>query len=179
MKRGLLAQIHAFMDEFPFVRALVRNINWIEDNPTVKRVDLDLMDQSGHTWPFWRNRGSYNMENKRFYLIDRNGNQLAAVKPYDAVKPPGWFRSTREVKGETIMEAIEKLSNPDDVGFILEIADRYGRDDDSTWFLDWEAGVRITVYKPPKGRSFSQWLNEIPQVAKEQLQKELAKVDSI
>lgn len=178
MKEGLTAQIRAFFDEFPFIERYLENVKWISTKPDVKRIDLDLLDRFCWTasWSFSRSEFTY--DSKRYFLIDSSGNELAKVRQYDAGKGR-WFRSPEIIQGETIAQAIKRLDDPNKVEFILEITDIYGRENRESALKNSEYGLTVTVHKIPTGRTFKQWIEEIPLVAKEQLQKELANIDNV
>ena len=176
--KGLTAQIRAFFNEFPFVERYVGNIKWISTKPDVKRIDLDLIDCYCWTPSYSSSRREFDQDYKRFLLIDSSGNELAEVRQYDADKKR-WFRQQEIIQGETIAQAIERLVDPDKVEFILEITDKYGRENPEDPFHVWEFGLTVTVHKIPTGRTLKQWMEEIPIVAQEQLQRELARIDDV
>lgn len=74
--------------------------------------------------------------------------------------------------GETIYEAIKKLEDPDQVGYVLGISDNWERRVDH----DPEGGVVIILHKVPAGRSLSAWLAEVREEAKKGVQ-EVAKIE--
>lgn len=179
MTRGLTAQIRALFEEFPFVKRYLVNVNWLNGKPSIQRVDLELIDRWAWTGSWSAQNDDCRIDSHHYYLIDHSGNELAQVKPYNACEKR-WFQKRKIITGETVAEAIDKLEDPNNISCILEITDRYGREDPRNSRLDstmW--GLNVTIHKVPTGRTFRQWMEEIPLIAQEQLKKELDAIDKV
>jgi len=178
MKEALYARIEAFLREFPFVGQYVR-IHGFSKRPIVQRIDLDLMDRYGWTDAWTRGNRCSEMGSVRFMLIGTDGQELSEAKPHDVVKPKfslwrvsTWFR--QDIDGETVYEAIQKL-DPNRVRYVLEIKDLFGGSRECDFDPDF--GIEVTLHKVPSGRSFSEWLVKIREIATKELQGELTKVN--
>ncbi len=172
MREGLYARIRAFLEEFPFLARYV-DARRLDKRPTVQRIDLDLLDRCGSD----KEALSGTL---RFLLIGVAGEELIETSPsrvsrvkFNFWHPNTWFSGW--VDGETVYEAIQRLDNPDRVKYVLEIEDAWGRCRRQDFDPDY--GLRITLYKVPSGRSFSEWLTQIREIARDELQGELAEVD--
>lgn len=172
MKDALYARIEAFLNEFTFLRRYVKKENVIK-RPKVQRIDLDLMDRRSCTNLSQRTASRYG--SNRFLIIGVNGEELGETKPDDYLNNfsfwhiSTWFSGLTCITGETIHQTIQKLNNPDQVKFILELDNAFNMCGYTT----------IVLHKVPAGRSFSDWLDQIQKIAQDELQKELAKVDNI
>jgi len=187
MKEALYARVEAFLKEFPFVRRYAR-INWFSERPVVKRIDLDLLDR--HCWTaaygqMWYVRAR---NTTRFILIAADGSELTEVKQNDFKRigvrwwnPLTWPKTT--VSGETVYEAIKRLTDPDQVTFVVEAEDQAywprpsileeitGPDDGPDF------GLKVVLHKIPSGKTFSDWLASIREVAAKELARELQTID--
>ncbi len=180
MKEALYARVEAFLEEFPFLERYVVKVERFSERPTVQRVDLDLMDRYGWT-DVWTRRNRYGeMGSVRFLLIGNDGQELGEAKPHNVVRskfslwrPSTWFRE--DVSGETVYEAIQKLDDPNRVHYVLEINDMWDRRPD----FDPDYGLKVTLHKVPSGRSLSDWLAQIQEIAKGELRGELTKVNEV
>lgn len=178
MREVLRARAIAFIQEFPFLKPYF-GIERLDARPTVQRMDLDLLDKTGRTSAFSVHLGigcvgSWEL---KFVLFGKDGTMLKEAKQTDyhcagKVWLGGLIRAKWvTVPGESVLEAIQILPNPDDLGFILE------REDKCPW--DETAGLRVVLYKIPSGKTLSVWLAKLRQVAREELQSELAKIDGV
>jgi len=167
-KEALHSRVEAFLKEFAFVCRYVKTDKFRE-RPTVQRIDLDLLDRYGCTYEHARGPGYQGYT--RFFLIGTNGQELSEVKPYDVVKPKFslWHRHTwfhQDVAGETVYEAIQRLGySLNRVMYVLEVNDHWGQ--------------KVILHKVPSGRSLSDWLAQIREVAESELRDELVKVNRV
>jgi len=126
----------------------------------------------------WRNRFR-GLDSTRFVLIGADGEELYEVKQYDSIRPkfslwrPGtWLR--QDVKDETVYEAIQKLDDSIRVGYVIEITGVLPLPHQANPYL----GFEVILHKVPSRRSFSDWLTQIREVAREELQSEVAKANN-
>ena len=190
MREALAARVAAFIQEFPFLKRYVKQLNRFSKRPVVQRIDLDLMDRVGWTNE-WANKNLQHGENK-FVLLGRDGRELGQalqtrvcrseaatqnkiVRIIDLVGEAVFGAGTVTLVGETVGEAIRKLEDPDQVAFVMEIWDWLGYPSESLDAPNW--GVEVTLYKVPSGRSLTDWLAHLQQVAEEELRGELATVN--
>ena len=177
MRQALYARAEAFLEEFPFLRNHIQ-ISRLVQRPIVQRMDLDLMDKHGWTsvWAFNRQRYGSSL---KFILIGKDGRELShANQATDYIESrTGWWKfldlfvpKFMSTNGETVLEAIQKLPNQDDLGYVLELNDEH------PWR---ENGLTVTLYKIPSGRSLSDWLVQIRELAANELKDELTKVDRV
>jgi hypothetical protein len=199
---GFTARVKAFFSEFPFLDRYMRPEN-LWEVPKVSRFNLDLVDQKGHTkeyldllskgdygsWSGLRNNWGLSHQ---FFLIDANGQELKAVEPSDVAvedatpcysslscwkKLAFWFtpkdcwERRSEKKGETIQDSILGLDDPNRVMYVLEIVNR-------SLYVSWPPQLCVTIHKIPKGRSFSEWINDLRRVAEEELFEAIKEIDT-
>lgn len=183
MKEALYARVKAFIKEFAFVGRYVR-LGSLDKRPVVQRIDLDLLDRKGWT-DVWISRNRYaGFRDIRFLLIGANGEELRRVRQLNVVRPAfrlldmnTWF--CQDVEGETVYEAIQQLDDPDQVHYVLEVKDLWGGARGKGSFGDPDFGVEVILHKVPSGRSFSNWLVQIRDVADNEFRGELAKVNRV
>lgn len=185
---GLKARVQAFYDEFPFLKRYV-DIAMVGENPRVSRVNLDLLDQSGRTlnWSKERHGNWFDAQGEKlFFLLGTNGKELAAVRPIDAIRTPRknklWGIFPRapmvtKVDSESVFEAIQRLPDPDQIRYIIEIEDR--RPGWRREMYPGDPGYSIIVYKVPAGEPFSNWLSRLNEIAKQELSIEIGEIDRL
>lgn len=182
MKRGLTAQIRAFMEEFPFLERYVGNVMWIGEKPTVKRLGLDTIDKCGYRIGYIT---LYSVFSNCYFLIDSSGKEIKKLRQHEHRRSKSWWSTQYEtIPGETIGDALAAIENPDQIKFVLEVYDIHRRgilndNEADSHFHECAGGLKITIYKLPAGRTLSQWINELNAVAREQLEKELAYIERV
>ena len=141
-------KLQAYQKEFPFLQNLIGDE--IPDSIRVKRVDENLLRV---TPQYYYHDGSLGVteDDEKVHFIFADGSIL-----YDAVNQSGHTSSnyahtqTREWRGETVLEAIDRHGVADQLQYIVqEVFD----------LDDWSGGEykkehNFTIYKTPKGTSF-------------------------
>lgn len=171
MTGSLLARVRVFVEEFSFIGRYVA-IDKIRERPTVQRVDLDLVNRQGWAGPHG---------NIRFLLIGEDGQELGEAKQNGFKRTQLWHPSTwlpQFIKGETVYEAVTRLTDPDKVVYILEVNEVLPRLVTITGLTS-DHTFEATVHKVPSGQSFSDWLTHLREVATSELKDELTKVNEI
>lgn len=173
MPRSILeAHVGAFLDEFPFLRPYIDLNPWSEkpgmqpvgvegigEKPTVQRIDFDLLECEPY-------RDYTGASRERFLLLDVDGYLLTEVKANERRWVPfSWRRFwnwgwSEGIPSETVLEAINRLGDPDRLGYILELQ---------------PLGRTFVLHKAPSGQSVSSW---VWKNAAEALKDELAEIDS-
>ena len=75
-----------------------------------------------------------------------------------------------------MFEVIQKLDDPNQVQYVLEIKDLFtSRCSD----FDPDYGLEVIVHKVPSGRSLSDWLAQIRDIATSELRCELTRVNQV
>jgi hypothetical protein len=184
---GLKARIEAFFEEFPFLGRYIA-VTMVGKNPKVSRVNLELLDDQGHTLGWVNHRfgpehWDLTLGTKSFFVLGSNGEQLASVKPADVISAPRdklWGIFTRdpivtETEPESVFEAIQKLPHPNQIRYIVEIKDERS---------EWERRLRpdvpgfsVVVYKVPAGKPFSDWISRLKEIARYELSLEIKEID--
>ncbi len=184
-REALKARVLAFMKEFPFVERYVQP-HWLSSRPSVQRVDLDLLDEVGHTKVYAWGGGGIFENPKRYILLTTTGKELLVAKRRDVVRrrfslvrPSTWLK--KRIEGESVGEAIQRLRDIDAVGYVLKIEDPFARDEQSRDKTEnhEHGGASMVLYKAPQGLAFSIWLMKIREIAAEELQADLSKVDTL
>lgn len=184
MQDGLKARINAFFTGFSFLGWEKIDTDWLSEAPKIQRVDLDLMDKWGWTSLYYHEGGDQfrceGMNNSYFVLFRKDGAKIGRIQQYDLTekKKVGLLKWKRdEIKGDTVYEGISRLSNPNDIFYILEVRDMWNREDD--YFKNVKYGMRLTLHKIPTGRMFSEWITQINDIASEELKAKVAKIDNV
>ncbi len=194
MKDAFKSRLEAFFEEFPFLKRYVK-IDWRfwPEALKVERIDLDLLDRLGTTERYRKSQYSREDGERKFFLLDKKGEELAKVQPLDIIdvydekptqfwNPSTWIGFVKsEQVGETVLEAIQKLKDQDSVYYILEVKDLTELMSRSVEFPDSEKHwiESLVVYKVPSGRAFSDWIANIRVIAKEELKAQLKVVDDV
>jgi len=177
---GFNASLDAFFERFPFFKKYFGD-EAIHAVPDIFQAGLGILDRWGYTHIFGIHQYGYLTayelpREKRFYILDSDGNELAAVKPNDVIEEHEtksflWWSYTKKhmaiVPGETVYEALKKLPDINQVGYIIEV--------DELW---WERGNALTVYKVPAKMPFADWLSHLKEAASENLRMKISQVDA-
>lgn len=158
-------KVVAFFKEFPFLRKLLREEEGWE--PCVKRVDYDLLISipcycEFKDWLFdfldnggWVGKMPYSVQSA-YALLDKNGEILSFV----GVRwwnPMTWTRAR-----ETVGDAIARLGNrAKRVFFVVHFSP--------------QGDHSLTVYKPPRGFTIQDWLEEEIRRKRAAVQEEVQK----
>ena len=167
----LLARVRVFVEEFSFIGRYVA-IDKIRVRPTVQRVDLDLINRQGWAGPYG---------NIHFLLIGEKGQELGEAKQNGFKRVDVWYPRTwlpQFIKGETVYEAVTRLADPDKVVYILEVNEVLPRLVTITGLTS-DHTFEVVVHKVPSGRSFSDWLAHLREVATTELKGELTSIDQV
>ena len=177
MSVGYKAKLDAMMKEFPFIGRYLGD-KTLTELPKISRVDLDVIDNWGYTeeWRWYKRIGYPSPISRNYFLINRGGEEIARVTPCHVGAEPReklWGIFSRkpkviETRGETVYEAVKRLSDPDQVNFNVKV---------ETLVLP--RRTRITIYKVPAGIPFSAWITRIKEIAENELTREISKIDTV
>ena len=176
-KTARAARFAAFMKEFPFIerywKPTPKDIEYEKGIPEVQRVDLDLMDHVGCS-SAWGITGQHYCGEVRFIFIADDGTELGEARPKDVLKesikllrPSTW--STHFTEGERVLEALQRLPDPDQIAYILQVG---------TYGYSFQ-NPAVIVHKIPKGWKFSDWINKIGELAEAELHTHIQQVDTV
>lgn len=183
MSTDMLIKIHVFYKEFPFLNKCDIPLERLGRDPRVEMVDLNFLDKQSS----WKRVEKRYFNTLRFILIDNEGEIVARVGwpmppiEFDIWKPSTWFspkpaigrakqaKDGQLLTGGTIMNALDKLENPDRVAFIVEIEDSYesvGYDSDP------RTGLELCVHRFPAKKRLSTLLVEAQEEARKRITKD-------
>lgn len=148
-------KLEAFFQEFPFIKEVIGEKNHTKiDFIRVARIDENFLNSIPGEY-YWDGSAGETSNWERIAFVMKDG-----TVHQDCVKTKGVAGSnyahegTREWEGETVLEAISSLENPDDVQYIVWeeriLSDWQGQDSTRTY--------GITIYKAPKNKSLSEIL---------------------
>ncbi|MEK7482587.1 MAG: hypothetical protein AAB620_02235 [Patescibacteria group bacterium] len=83
----------------------------------------------------------------------------------------------QDVNGESVLEAIQRLDDPNQLQYVLETEDLWGGSRRKGF--DPNYGIELIVYKIPSAMSFSGWLAKIHETAEDELKDELGVIDQV
>lgn len=140
------SKLEAFRREFPFLDRYLKK-RWLEEDHyldiCVERTDPQLLKET----PFI---DEINDEDAHYYLLGRDGSELAVVQLARLEEKPAgqrrwWKPSTwgkKVIPAETVEQAVRRLQDPSAVGYVLRVC----TDNTSSYWVDAE----IVIYKVPK-----------------------------
>ena len=178
-------RLESFLSKFPFCKKYI-NPKWMDKIPTVKRIDLDLMDQVPYTGAYhaiWSGK-DYDLKSKKFVLISSDGSELE-VTPTDVQQKSDskWWNilswGLEVTKGKSIYETITELGCANEIVYILEITDNFGRNLNEDYKNQINYGLVLTIHKTPKNYQFQEWIDKIPLLISEEISDQIAEVDNI
>ncbi len=179
MNEITVAQTGAIIREFPFVKNYAVDVRRLDKPPRVERIDLTLLAQ--RAWEDSAIEG--NGVGYRFILIDKNGRELGEAKrdflrkeKFNLFKWSTWNKITH-VPAQSVHEAIKELPVPDELAFVLEIADSHESDRYSGF--DYGSGMTVVIHKVPSKVKFSEWIESLEVQASKELSKEISEVDAL
>lgn len=150
---------------------LINRDEWYKvEEVRVSRVSRELLKMKPK-----RETGSGSMidycDEERAFLLGGDGEVLTEVEQdrhhYDATFGNSW----RE--GETVGEALLRVSNPDDVAYVVLRHTGYRIQNHHS-----VGGYTLTLYKPPKSFTLLGWLKEQEHRAKAQIKAMVAEIDA-
>ena len=165
-------KVNAFFNEFPFLNALVEGGPREVDEVKVARIDRHLLELVP------KYEGSTGSlvgidDSERIFLLDSNGEVLAEPRQATDITHNEAHRDDEEEEGETVGEALLCLEDPNTVAYAVSIHTGYDiRDHYSV------GGCSVVVYKPPKGFTLQEWIEEQKRRAKEMLDAQIAEIDA-
>lgn len=149
-------KFEAYLQEFPFLREILGDQTaGSVSSLAVKRADENLLARTPEERSWNGSLGATdNWERVTFVLPDRV--LKGAVAPAGESGSNYAHSTARRWKGETVLEALSRLENPDDVQYIVW-EDR----DYSDWSgSDLVDNYSVVVYKPPKGVTFGELITK-------------------
>lgn len=154
----------AFLNEFPFISEfLPEGVEiFTLDSIKIQRVDENLLIKKPSTNDWDGSMGSSNdYENVSFILYD--GTILKNCVSQEGKSGSNYAHSsTTDYDGETILEAIDReVDKPDEIRYVIIFSHDYSNWEGS----DYRNKNRITIYKVPKDKKFSDFIKEAQQKA--------------
>jgi hypothetical protein len=142
-------KFEAFLSKFPFLREILgEEFTALEvDYIGVRRADENFLARVPR-------EADWKQEETHFYC--NNGTLLK-----NAI-----VRQGSDGQGETVLEALSRLNNPDDVKYIIWGSTDYP-------FCAEERCYYITIYKPPKEVKFSDLIRQAQEKALAKVKKEI------
>ena len=167
-------KIQAFFAEFPFLTAgdepVIRDIEEVEE-VAVSRIDKDFLDKE----PKYDGATGSLVgidDSEHVYLFDRDGNFLIEVKQGGYCHHNEAHTDNEEWSGETVGEALLR-TDPAQVHYAVVVHTGYEiRDHHSV------GGYSVTAYKPPKGFTLPEWVEQQKRRASEQITATIAEIDA-
>jgi hypothetical protein len=166
-------QIEAVLREFPFLTAgdqLPVDQERIEEI-TVSRVTNDLLE----IVPFLERIETALVdirESKRIFLLDSAGKVLTEVRNARHEKSTLGRHVEESKPGETVGEALLRV-NADEVVFVIVVHTGHRIESNRS-----QGGYTVTVYKPPRGFTLKEWLDERYRRAEALVKAMVAEIDA-
>lgn len=167
-------QINAFFSQFWFLttgdKPIIPDIYNVEE-VAVSRINKDFL---GKKPKYDGATGSLVGidDSERIYLLDLDGNMLVEVKQGGSCHHNEAYTDDEEWDGETVGEALLR-TDPAQVHYAVVVHTGYKiRDHHSV------GGYRVTAYKPPKGFTLPEWVEEQKRRASEQIAATIAEIDT-
>lgn len=157
-------KFEAYLQEFPFLRELYNGNHLGVDDIRVKRADENLLARVPTNSGYASAAGKRELnQSVTFVLADGTIIKDVVTQTYDWSWGSGeWEKHT----GESILEALSRVENPDDVKFIVWVETNYENFDA---VVD---EMSITVYKTPKGTTFGELIEKARTEALKQVRAE-------
>ena len=165
------------LKEYPFIKRFMNDsVHWFK----VERVDLDLMQSIPYTAWYSVLGIKSDYRSLAYYVFGRDGTLLATVKqadasraaPFSLLSPKTWPR--RIVPGETVGSAIDKLDEPNEVVFVVEVINIPSHYVEAA-FIDTHISewTSIVLHKLPARCLFSQYITELHNKFRKKIRAEL------
>ena len=167
-------KVQAFFEQFSFLtegeEPIVRNIEEVEE-AVVSRIDKDFLDKE----PQYNGATGSLVgidDDEHIYLFDCNGNLLIEVKQGGQCTHNEAYTDDEDWDGETVGESLLR-TDPERVHYAVVVHTGYKiRDHHSV------GGYSVTVYKPPKGFTLPEWVEEQKQRATAHVKAMVAEIDA-
>jgi len=161
-------KFEAFLQEFPFLKEIIgkKDANQI-DRISVSRFDKDLLEKTPHYEGATGSLVGINEGQEIYFVLTNGGIIMNAVRNEGSCIHNEAYQDNESWDGETVLEAIDRHNVGDRLAYIVwenygyEIRDHYS-----------EGGLDFTVYKPAKGISIQQIIEEKKASASEQVKAE-------
>lgn len=182
------ARYAALCRKFPFLGRYIKNVAWLTAVPMVKQIDLRLLEAKPYTYTWYQAQAKCRWallhdEESMYVFIRADGAEIAWARAADAKAPPARWRSQVPVVtdgGETLLEAIRRLPQADDVAYVVRVHDDYNRAVKTPYqpFTDPNTtGLTVTLYKVPTGQTLSNLVARLSEAADKELERHLAELD--
>ncbi|MDO8408427.1 MAG: hypothetical protein Q7S95_04380 [bacterium] len=192
------ARLAAMNREFSFLGRYIKNAVWLGAVPKVKRIDLNVLEGCGHTYAWSHGKDGYqesvwyNSES-RYVFIGTDGSEIAAPRQRGAefvrAAPSIWnlWRPKRKPVfsgGETVLEALRRFEDPNEVAYVLYVHDKWNREAElppRVWSVEMvnSSGLTIIIYKVPVGQTLGSWVERLSEAADRELRAHLAELDKV
>lgn len=159
-------KFQAFLKEFPFLRELGVDEN--VDSIKIRRADENLLAQIPSSYYWDGSMGVTDTKDTISFVLE-DGNIIE-----DVVRQAGEWGSNyahsqrKEWEGESVLEALSRLDNPDRVVYIVwvhkHLHDWVGSERESTF--------EVTIYKTPKGVKYSDLIRKAEEQALREVRAE-------
>jgi hypothetical protein len=155
-------KFEAYKKEFPFLQGILGECTALGvDSIAVKRADENLLARIPEETRWDGSLGeSYSWDKVHFVLNDGTIKENAVATGGESGSNYA-HSETRRWEGETVLEALSRLDNPDDVKYIVWESRDY-----SAWSgQETIDRYDVTIYKPPKGVKFSDLIRQAAEKA--------------
>lgn len=163
-------KLEAYKEEFPFLKDIMSAWDATEvDSVRVKRADEEMLNLVPEEYFRDGSKGeTHNWDRVSFVFGDKIA--INAVALNREIGSNYAHEQTKFETGETILEALSRVENPDDVTHVVWETRKY-----SDWSgQDVVRQYSVTVYKPPKGVKFSDLIREAREAALREVQAEVS-----
>jgi hypothetical protein len=164
-------KINAFFKEFPFLTTLVEDANGVEE-VKVARIDRDFLGKV----PQYRGATGSLVgigDSERIFLLNEKGEVLAEPRQALDITHNEAYEDDEKEEGETVGETLTSLEDPNTIAYAVCIYVGYRiRNHHSV------GGYSVVVYKPPKGFTLKEWVEDQESRAKAMLDAQLAEIDA-
>lgn len=169
-------KVRAFFTQFPFLttgdKPIVRDTEKVEE-VAVSRIDKDFL---GKEPKYDGATGSLVGidDSERIYLFDQDGNLLVEVKQGGYCHHNEAHMDNESWNGETVGEALLRRTDPaQQVHYAVVVHTGYEIQNHHS-----VGGYSVTAYKPPKGFTLPEWVEEQERRAKAQVEAMVAEIDA-
>ena len=138
--------------EFPFLKEILSDKKHTEINfIRIARADEEMLKSIPEEY-YWDGSAGETSNWDRISFVLKNGTvQMNCVRTKGVAGSNYAHEGTREWEGETVLEALSEIENPDDIQYIVW---------EKKIFSDWRGQDRtrtyeVTIYKTPKNESLS------------------------
>ena len=146
-----------YVIEFPFLRKIIGGKNALDiTSIAVKRADENLLNRTPKVTYHDGGMGETNCWEKVHFVLFDGSLLPEQVAPSGSRSSNYAYSQSEEWEGESVLEALSYLENPDDVQYIIWETKDYSNWSGSETVDDYH----VVIYKPLKGVSFGELIEK-------------------